>query len=175
MTRATVFEPTESLQIAAVRFKPGGASAFLGFPANEVTDGEAELRDARLADELAEAGCGGDRVRALESSLLARLEDVDEPNGRVAAAARMLGNGATVEVAADGVGVSRQYLNRLFLREVGTGPKQFERVMRLQRLREVRRSGMEWAAAALEAGYCDQGHMIRECRLLTGVLPTELG
>lgn len=175
MTRATVFEPKESLRIAAVRFKPGGAAAFLGFPANEVTDGEAELRDARLADDLAELGCATEQVRALESSLLGRLADVCEPNARVAAAARVLRNGATVEVAADGVGVSRQYLNRLFLREVGTGPKQFERVMRIQRLREVRRSGMEWAAAALEAGYCDQGHMIRECGLLTGVRPKELG
>jgi methylphosphotriester-DNA--protein-cysteine methyltransferase len=65
---------------------------------------------------------------------------------------------------------------RLFRRHVGMGPKQFARVVRMQRLRS-RIKGVarpNWPSAALEAGYYDQAHMIAECRSLTGVTPTEL-
>jgi len=40
------------------------------------------------------------------------------------------------------------------------------------RLKNLARPG--WASLALDAGYYDQAHMIAECRLLTGVTPTQL-
>lgn len=175
MTRAALFSPVGLVRITAARFRPGGAAPFLRYPANEVTDHEHPLIEPRLEDGLAAAANGSARVRLLQAHLLARLPEVRTPETRTAQAARLLARGSTVSETAQAVELSRQYLNRLFLRETGISPKLFARVMRLQRLRAVRRTGADWATAALETGYSDQAHLIRECRELTGVRPTHLG
>lgn len=174
MTRAALFSPVGLVRITAVRFRPGGAAPFLLYPANEVTDHERPLIEPCVEDGLAAAADGSARVRILEADLLARLPEARTPEARTAQAARLLARGSTVAETAEAVDVSRQYLNRLFLRETGVGPKLFARVMRLQRLRAVRRTGADWATAALATGYSDQAHLIRECRELTGVRPPQL-
>jgi methylphosphotriester-DNA--protein-cysteine methyltransferase len=70
------------------------------------------------------------------------------------------------------VGLTRQHLARLFDAHVGLSPKLLARVVRLRRLVESGRAGRrDWAAAALDAGYFDQAHMIGEFRALAGVTP----
>ena len=80
------------------------------------------------------------------------------------------------------VGLSARQLQRIFLQEVGMGPRVFARVRRLQRLTGLMQA---WAAApsalsrdltgwALEAGYADQPHMGRDVRALTGLTPLGL-
>ena len=34
--------------------------------------------------------------------------------------------------------------------------------------------GPAWAAIAAETGFCDQSHLVRECRVLTGLAPGEV-
>ena len=178
MTRALLLEPGPAQRIAAIRFRPGGATPFLRIPAHEMTDSQVELancwRVEGLADRLAETPEDAARVAMLESALAARLPAIGCVDRRIAAAVALLrGGSANVESAAAQVGVTRQHLNRLFRREVGLGPKQFERVARMQRLRSLLRQAAlpNWPALALEAGYCDQSHMIREHRALTGLTP----
>ncbi len=67
-------------------------------------------------------------------------------------------------------------IDGVFRRHVGLGPKQFARVIRMQRLRSQLKTAHrpDWASLALDAGYHAQSHMIAECRLLAGLTPTQL-
>ena len=179
MTRALVVPPGPPPDIAAIRFRPGGATPFLRMPAHEATDQQLDLPDGWPASELehrlADAPNELRRVALLEAELLRRLPAAPPVDRRIAVAVSQLRTGvATVESAAAEVELSRQHLNRLFRREVGIGPKQLERVLRMQRLhRRLRCSpAPHWSSFALDAGYCDQSHMIREYRALTGLTPS---
>jgi AraC-like DNA-binding protein len=181
MTRPLLFETSSPVEMVAVRFRPGGAVPFLRLSAHEITDSNARLADVWQTDRLAERIRGEDdntrRVRQLEAALLGRLADSRELDPRIQAAVSWLKEpGRSVEGAAATVDVSRQHLARLFKRHVGVSPKQFARVLRMQRLRSrVRRlSRPDWPAVALAVGYYDQAHMIAECRALAGATPTEL-
>jgi AraC-like DNA-binding protein len=61
----------------------------------------------------------------------------------------------------------------LFHSQVGLTPKLFGRVQRFQWLldRINRGANVDWARVALDAGYFDQSHMIRDFRAFTGVSP----
>lgn len=181
MTRPLLFETSGPIHLVAVRFRPGGAIPFLRLSAHEITDSQAELPDMWPADCLAERvredADNEARVRRLESALLARLSGCAELDPRVQAAVSCFEqSGQSIEEVAAAVNVSRQHLVRLFRRHVGVSPKQFARVSRMQRLRSrLRHLGPpDWSALALDTGYCDQAHMIAECRALAGVTPTEL-
>jgi transcriptional regulator GlxA family with amidase domain len=71
--------------------------------------------------------------------------------------------------------VSERQLERLFHERIGYGPKLFARVARLQRstraIGDLRGSIASWARFAVECGYADQAHLVREFRALSGVTP----
>jgi methylphosphotriester-DNA--protein-cysteine methyltransferase len=96
-----------------------------------------------------------------------------------------------VRSVCDALGVTRQHLNRLFVREVGVGTKFFSRVVRFHSalgrvpsfasLRSSSESNSgpasapeSWSSLAIDAGYFDQAHFIDECRALSGLSPTRL-
>ena len=52
------------------------------------------------------------------------------------------------------------------------GPKQLSRILRFRHTSKLLRDGVEnLAGLALDCGYYDQAHMIREFRLLAGTSP----
>ena len=70
--------------------------------------------------------------------------------------------------------LSHRRFVELFRRDVGLGPKQLCRVLRLGRALRLASSGVPaWAHVASTAGYCDQSHLVREFRTIAGVSPTE--
>lgn len=72
-------------------------------------------------------------------------------------------------------GTSRRQLERVFLDRVGMAPKRFSRLLRFRRVvREIRTDARSWLDRAMEAGYFDQSHLIREFRSFAGAPPGEL-
>jgi AraC-like DNA-binding protein len=75
-----------------------------------------------------------------------------------------------------GLAMSERTLRRRFDESFGYGPKTLDRILRYQRfLRQVRLSQGSPAILAVEAGYCDQPHLVRESRRLAGCTPLEVG
>ncbi|MDG4803538.1 AraC family transcriptional regulator [Micromonospora sp. WMMD980] len=69
-------------------------------------------------------------------------------------------------------GVSTRRLQRLFLDHVGVGPKWVIRRYRLQEAIEQAAAGpLDWSRVALDLGYADQAHLVREFTAVTGVPP----
>jgi AraC-like DNA-binding protein len=180
MTRALAVEAGELGSIAAVRFRPGGAVPFLRIAADELTDRSVEA--GQLGAGWVEAALRQGRepaatVAGLERVLLERLTGVAAPDPMVAHAVRALFGASppSVDGLARQLGWTRQYLGRVFRRQVGVGTKMLARVARLQRaVDRVQTRRVELAAAAAALGYFDQAHMAREFRELVGVSPVEV-
>ncbi|MCI0391889.1 MAG: helix-turn-helix transcriptional regulator [Acidobacteria bacterium] len=81
----------------------------------------------------------------------------------------------SIDRLASDLGISGRQLERRFLSEVGLGPKLLCRILRFQQVfRAVERSDINWAKIAIDCGYYDQAHLIRDFRQFAGETPSVL-
>jgi AraC-like DNA-binding protein len=176
---ASVIEFEEGHAHVSVAFALGAASCFLVPPLGVLRDELVPLdavcggAGAFLRERLIEAASPGDALAVMEDFLIGQLADGACPDPAVVAAAGALARGSRVADVADRLGLLPRTLRRRFTAGVGLTPKRFGRVQRLQRL--VRgldgQARVDWAAAAVRHGYCDQAHLADEFQELVGVTP----
>lgn len=180
MTRTLWVKGCGSTQFIGVRFKAGGAVPFLRDRADLFTDDIAEaeavfgLAGSDLKQRLLESGSEEERVRLLERFLIRRLQaDVAAVDSRISWATSKLIEDpwSRIESLACELGMSRQYIRRLFLQHTGLSPKAFARIARLGKLVQALQAGAHLADSALESGYADQAHMSHEFKDLVGITP----
>lgn len=168
--------------VMGVHFKPGGAFPFLGFGADELRDSHADLQmiwgsvAAAIRERLCVTKSLSHRFRLLEQFLKSRLR-CSERHSAVAfalAAFARPGRQMTRELAREAC-LSEKRLIDVFRREVGLKPRLFHRVCRFQRVlaRVHQSTERDWAAFALDHGYFDQSHLIRDFVSFSGLSPTE--
>lgn len=161
-----------------VHFKPGGAFPFLGVSPREIADSHVDLRAlwgadaAELRDRLRAAVSLRERFALLEEALRARCRCETRPEVR--AGIRALDRLETVRSAARRAGLGERRFFDLFRTEVGIAPKRFERLVRFQRALAMSRCDTDWARIAIEGGYFDQSHLIRDFVAFSGFSPDEL-
>jgi AraC-like DNA-binding protein len=189
MTRAEIVAPCAGTRLFGVRFLPGAAALLVDALACELKDQRVDLPELlhaelrRLPERMAEAKSDAERVRLLERELNARRAQLRADDRRLRAATselRLSGGAKRVRELAVDTGVSERQLERLFQERVGVGPKIFARVMRLQRVVTLLRSdaaelrARSQAELALEAGYADESHLLRDFRELAAATPREV-
>lgn len=171
MTGPILISPTGAVQLIGIRFHPGGTLPFLRLPLHEITDQVVEL--GSLSSQLecnllhaASASCSlMDKVTAVQKFLTGELLNCKHDSRLMMLAARIVGSGGLVSVdqLANDAGISSRQLERRFLREVGLGPKLLGRIIRFQQVfRAVEQCDAAWATVAIECGYYDQAHLIRD-------------
>jgi AraC-like DNA-binding protein len=69
------------------------------------------------------------------------------------------------------LGVTPRHLRRTFAEQIGVGPKEFARMVRLHAAIRAGATFSDWAQIAAEAGYYDQSHLIADFRDLVGLTP----
>ncbi len=183
LTTAFATDPAENASIIGVHFKPGGAFPFLGVSAYELADRHVDLaalwgsRARELRERLAEAPLDA-KFAILEAALLARLARPARRHPVVPFALAELSRAdVAVRAVADDAGLSHRRLVEVFRNEVGMTPKTFSRVRRFERAVARARAGAvapDWACLALDCGYFDQSHMIRDFVGLSGLTPREI-
>ena len=176
-------DPMQHASIIGVHFRPGGAFPFFG-AADELADAHVDLEAlwGRSAGELRERLAGAAPARRfamLEAALLAHWRHGWRRHAGVAFALNATGHscGSTsTRDAAKGACLSQRRFIQAFSREVGLTPKLYWRVQRFQRARQAieRQAAPDWAAVAMDCGYFDQSHMIRDFRAFSGRTPTAL-
>lgn len=174
-TAARSGRPQPAERYVALRFAGGLGPALIGVPADELTDRCVDLDrlwPAAAARRLTER-VAGDPVGVLSRWSLeqSRRSPVDPLGTRVTALAAA---GASVAMMADHTGLGARQLHRRCLPLFGYGPRHLARVLRLLRAVERGRSGLPLAEVAIGSGYCDQAHLSREVRALTGTTPSSL-
>jgi len=70
-------------------------------------------------------------------------------------------------------GMSRFHLLRLFREYAGVPPHEYQMQLRVAHARRLIRSGEPIVEAALETGFCDQSHLSRGFKRITGMTPGE--
>ena len=183
MTRFILLQPIGRVLTMGVRFRPGGAYRFLPFPVDLLTDtfvrtGDIWGREGELLEEaILSARSDRERTLTVETFLIRRLIE-SAPRRRFDAAIGQVlqtrGRIRVREIAAS-IGCSPRQLEREFRSSAGLSPKSLARVIRFQNLLQQIGEGalLQWANAALDSGYADQPHMVRDFREISGQSPTE--
>ncbi|RKH14037.1 AraC family transcriptional regulator [Corallococcus sp. CA053C] len=174
--------------VFAIKFRPGGFFPFVGTPVSTLTQRTVDaaallgpealaLQEAILATDVTR---DADRERAAlaETFLRSRLPAPDANVARVQALVTRILEDRAVTKVEDLVtpgGPHLRTLQRLFRRYVGVSPKWVIQRYRLheaaERLREA--TPPDLATLALELGYFDQAHFIRDFRRVVGCPPAE--
>lgn len=172
--------------VVGLRFRPAAAAAWLGVPANEIVGQRLPLTElwgtkARfLADQVGLQLPGNGLASAIETAIAHVNGDRRPPDVTMAAAYDLIRTGpppgtSLLPWLARGLGLSERTMRRRFDESYGYGPKTLDRILRYQHFLELsRRAGASTAVLAMETGYSDQAHLIRESRRLTGSTPGEL-
>jgi AraC-like DNA-binding protein len=77
----------------------------------------------------------------------------------------------TISDLSSRLGVSRRWVEKKFLREVGLKPKQYARIVRCQAAARALNSRDNLSTLSITHGYADQPHMTREFKSLLGMSP----
>jgi AraC-type DNA-binding domain-containing proteins len=192
--RFLLVDTRDHASIVGVHFRPGRVLPFLGCRADEIGAGHVELEDLwgaadarRLRERLCAAATTDQRLRVLEDALTARLacrtaellslrRDI-----HYAVQALQCGTAPISQIAAD-LGLSHRRFIEVFTAQVGTTPKFYGRLQRFHRALRVATDaagagagrGPNWGALALECGYFDQSHLVRDFREFAGLTPERL-
>jgi AraC-like DNA-binding protein len=164
-------------------FKPGGTGSFFAPPAGELHNQHLPLADLwgaaanELHDRLLNARSARARFGILEDALLRQLRRQTDHLPAVQYALQAFAvvpqNHSIAEVAEE-LGLSPRWFIQIFRDHVGLTPKVHCRLRRFQAVIQ-RISGPEppdWAELALQSGYFDQAHFIRDFRSFSGLTPT---
>ena len=167
------------------RFRPGAFGGLVALPVRELTGRRVAAAEvfgaAGAALERAAAGAAAtaERVAALEAFLLERLPEPTAEAELVRAVVDDIAAappGTAVADLAARHGVSTRTLQRLFARNVGVGPKWVLRRLRMHDALEALGAGRgdtDWTRFALDLGYFDHAHFIRDFRAVVGRSPAQ--
>ncbi|HEY0683570.1 MAG TPA: helix-turn-helix transcriptional regulator [Steroidobacter sp.] len=167
--------------VLIVSFTAVGAAAFLPQPLHEFSNATVDLHDAlsgragvrRLHEQMQEADSATQRVNLVEEFLIGRVGNA-RPDALVAAAVDMIeSTHATLRIGdlARKIGLSQSALERRFRAVVGTSPRKFSSLVRLQHVSRLVDSGMDLTTVAHASGYTDLSHFINDFKRFTGVAP----
>jgi AraC-like DNA-binding protein len=185
-TRALELAPRGHARLVGARLRPAGAHALLRVPQHELADAVVPLAELsrrlarRLADDVANRQETDGMADALARALAGAAASAPAtPSPAARAVDRALARRGLVRVddLATSAGISRRQLERVFLDHVGLPPKLFLRIIRFQEalgaLRD-RPPRPDWARVAVEHGFYDQAHFIRDFRAFAGATPGAL-
>ncbi|RAZ84653.1 AraC family transcriptional regulator [Mesorhizobium hawassense] len=179
--------PAAGAVIIGFRFQPGAAAGWLGVPVSEIVGGRLGLdelwgtRCRELSDRVGRRSGLAKLVLHLEETIGAHSEGRDGADPLMGRAFDVIDEGLPPETPLvpflqRHLHMSERTLRRRFDDAFGYGPKTLDRILRFHRFRRLQRLQGEASTAllAIEAGYADQAHLIRESRRLTGVTPSAL-
>lgn len=168
-----------------VNFTPLGARRFFAMPLNELSDRMVGLDDVlgaagtALRERLGAETDWHCRLGLVESFVMDKVTKSRAASREVDGALRAIatsGGRVTISSLAADIGWSRKHLASRFADQVGLSPKAVARIVRFNRASALARtrSTVDWADLALECGYADQSHLVREFHRLSGGTPTSL-
>ncbi len=174
-----VIARAEQRKLCGVLFSPGGGYSILGIPLPEPGSQLVDLGDLAwgnvrvLREHLDECSDPETRLDVLEAESLGRAPELRDWDLTVRRASHLLRKGWRVQTVAEAFGTTQQTLITRFRERTGLTPKVFSRIERFQRLVRTHAGASSWADAAIQAGFSDQSHMVREFKSFAGITPTQ--
>jgi AraC-like DNA-binding protein len=171
-------------RVFGIKFKAGGFFPFYGQPVSGLMDSSLDPStifgsSASDFEKHILASEGIDAMAEVADRLLLTHLPADDPNvARVSTLIATVANDrsiTSVEELASRAALTKRTLQRLFDQYVGAGPKWVINRYRLHEAVAQLQAGVaiDWKELALELGYFDQAHFIRDFRKLVGRTPAE--
>jgi AraC-like DNA-binding protein len=163
---------------------PAARGRRISDPLHLLTDRIVDLADVlgpdalRLESRLAEAADWPSRFALLDAFIAARIAAAAPLSAVLLEAWRWLercdGRIPVARIASE-LDVSRKQLSVRFREEIGLPPRTVARLMRFRCALERLSAGAaaRWSEIALDSGYYDQAHLIRDFRRFAGMTPTQ--
>lgn len=183
ISQPLLLKPGARAAMIGVRLQPAAARMFLGMPMQEMTDVRLDLalvwveEAASLVDAVRNAKDADVRMRIVEHffhrKLISTRTRIDAAVTHGVSLLQSSCGKLSVDELARQCGLSSRQLERRFLGEVGIPPRLLASIFRFRRvfdLLEQPESG-GWVSAAIDAGYFDQAHMIRDFKRFAGQQP----
>ncbi len=165
-----------------VKFRPGAFRPYFGRSVASLRDRSVPIDEvfgaegAALAREVSDLGGDAEKAAAVERFLIERRMPADPMVERVGNIVDEIAENreiVSVEQLVERWGLSKRGLQQLFSSYVGVGPKWVINRYRLHEALERLQEGahINFAELAMELGYFDQAHFIRDFRTLVGCTP----
>ena len=180
LTRPLILRPTGRVGMVAARFRPAGLFSILGVPMHQLVDRRVPL-EAICSDvpglqaRIAEARSDRERVSHLATFLERKLTEryaVDAVVQHNVQAILASGGQISPDQLAQSAGLTARQLERRFQVSVGVSPKFLCRIVRFRAIFDCLQNSMPWPSIALDCGYFDQSHLIRDFKQFAGQSPT---
>ena len=173
-----------AIDMLVVVFQPHAARLFLGAPVSlfrEASVAIDDVEDAALAELARRVEDTADPrlcIALIEQFLLSRLVTAaDHRMKQLSTVVNLIDRCPQLDVPAlaDTACLSSKQLTRVFADYVGASPKDFLRIVRVQRALSLfqRQPASSFAQVAYACGFADQSHMIKEFRQFTGYTPAQ--
>lgn len=170
--------------MVSIRFSAHGAYHFFGVPMRAIANGITELRLvwSDLGQEIEErvwrCATNADRIRIVQQYLVTQLFKNGLEDKTVDYCIQVIQSTqglVSVEDLSRRTGISNRQLVRRFNNRIGLPPKEFARIIRfinaVKHLKFNGRNGL--TQVALDCGYYDQAHFIRDFKEFSGLTPGE--
>ncbi|MCE4370414.1 helix-turn-helix domain-containing protein [Xanthomonas hortorum] len=173
---AAMASPASGSVLSGVRLAAGTAAGLLKLPLHAIADQRVALESLwgvqgrtwqhRLED-------GADPLHTLHALCQQHTTSQDQ---QMAWLFDQLAVGRPMRLAelTQSLGISERSLRRRCQNAFGYGSKTLERILRLQRFLRIARQHRTLTDAALDAGYGDAPHLVRDARQLSGLSPRVL-
>ena len=166
-----------------VHFQPGVLHRLTGIPLNELTNNylDANLLLAHevnfVNEKLSECHSYQGMVSTVESFLIKLIRQCKKETHRVDAAARYLlqhGDRVSMDWLAKETCLCAKHFERKFIERTGVTASTLGRINRFNRTVKMKnaRPDLDWLSIALQCGYYDYQHLVRDYKEFTGLTPT---
>lgn len=174
----------KSTQMFGVRFKPAGITAFTRIPMEELTDRGVELSlletlfDKSFYEALPEQQSMVDIVTHTNRYFLNRLSSLYHTERQIIRAVDLIslakGQLSLAGVASD-VCLCQRHFERKFKSAIGVSPKMFAKIFRFKHAFQLMQQypHKDLLTIAIECGYYDRTHLIRDFKSLSGDTPND--
>lgn len=184
LTRKLVIEPSGDSGMFAVRFKPEGLKPVSQLPANEFQDSAVTLEKVLGAgskdfeSNILAASSAEERIEITGQFLADRFESSSVADSIVKDTVDTIIAGRGMQKISELPGsaaVSKRTLERRFAETVGVNLKQLSNIIRLQAAvqKMINKEYGSLTELALDNGYYDQAHFIKEFKRYTGFTPKD--
>jgi AraC-like DNA-binding protein len=170
--------------VVGVKFRPGAFYPFLRSPVSRLTDKVIGLQDAfgvpgdSLEQAIFAQASQEQQIELVERFLCARLPEQDQAIEMINQIVDSIISDRAITKVDNLVrrfNLSKRTLQRLFSQYVGVSPKWVIKRYRLQEAADQLADGtaVDWPKMALDLGYFDQAHFIKDFKMLVGRTPGE--
>jgi AraC-like DNA-binding protein len=182
-SRFLVIGAEQNSSMMGIRFRPGGVHPFLPLPVCELNEQVVDTEliwgpmTREILEQIFESVTVEEKFQILEQTLWTVSKNKLETDAScMYALARLQETNREIRISelSKEMGVSQRQLLRYFRQRVGLSPKALAQVFRFQSVigRLNNEVDVHWAQIAIDAGYFDQAHFVKDFQRFTGLNPS---